>query len=498
MPRGGGGFRGGGFRGGGFGGGFRGGGFSGGGFRGGSFGGRAGSYRSSGRPFGRTGANRIVSRSPRGPYRHNYYRPHRMYYRPWWWYHRPWYYRWYYHPWWAGHYYRPWYYSPMYVGGGIVFVIAFLLVILPLAGVSFIYPFSNADEDGTVIYRASETLYFNEFWYEYEKIEAGNDITFSVQSFSSLITFAIWDRPFESLPTTTAYVDVVDSVSLTNEEYWYEWIFLRPGSLIEYDFNASDQINFFIADGPDFYWWNQGSSPSFLVDQTTNQSSGFLPITTAQDYYVVWYNDGMSTIDIDFTVNFTAEDVVDFSSTYETREAVDTVLQDTFTVPHTGNWYFFVYFDPMNSPEESTTITFDVTYDTGMTSVDRWLSVQWILIIVLVIVGILIIAALIARRGQKKLKLQAPADSTSKVSPYKKDDKKVEEAEAVVGNCIQCNAPLKPNAKFCIKCGKKVEGRQIGSPSVVTPATAKTCSLCGSKLLGTEKYCKWCGTKVEK
>ncbi|MFW9783264.1 MAG: zinc ribbon domain-containing protein, partial [Candidatus Heimdallarchaeota archaeon] len=153
--------------------------------------------------------------------------------------------------------------------------------------------------------------------------------------------------------------------------------------------------------------------------------------------------------------------------------------------------------DPMNSPEESTTITFDVTYDTGITSVDRWLDVQWILIIVLVIVFILIIAALVARRGQKKLKLQEPADKTTKVSPYKKVDKKVEETEVVTGNCVQCNAPLKPNAKFCIKCGKKVEGRQIGSSSVVTPATAKTCSLCGSKLSGTEKFCKWCGTKVE-
>ena len=131
MPRGGGGgFRGGGFRGGGFrGGGFSGGAFRGGGFRGGPTSFRTGSVRSSGRPFGRTGATRTVTRSPRGPYTHSYYRPYGYYYRPWWWYHRPFYYRWWwYSHWWAGYYYRPWYYSPMYMGGGIVFAIIVILL----------------------------------------------------------------------------------------------------------------------------------------------------------------------------------------------------------------------------------------------------------------------------------------------------------------------------------------------------------------------------------
>ncbi|MFX0037397.1 MAG: hypothetical protein ACFE9I_17380, partial [Candidatus Hermodarchaeota archaeon] len=196
MPRGGGfrggGFRGGGARGGGFGGGFRGGGFR------GAPGAIRGGYRgsSSGRPFGRTGATRITSRSPRGPYSHTYYHPHRSYYRPYWWYYRPWYWRWWYSPWWAGHWYRPWYYSPVYIGGGIVFMIILALIILPIAGVAFLFPFSDADIGGNVNYRSTETLYFNEFWYEYEYIEEGNDITFFVQSSMSVITFAIWDQPF--------------------------------------------------------------------------------------------------------------------------------------------------------------------------------------------------------------------------------------------------------------------------------------------------------------
>ncbi|MFW9824293.1 MAG: zinc ribbon domain-containing protein, partial [Candidatus Thorarchaeota archaeon] len=166
----------------------------------------------------------------------------------------------------------------------------------------------------------------------------------------------------------------------------------------------------------------------------------------------------------------------------------------TFNVPHSGNWYFFIYFDPMNSPEESTMITFDVTYNTGLTSRDRWLDVQWILIIVLVIVIIVIIAALVARRGQKKLKLKEPEKTPTKETPYKKE-KKTPVTEL---NCVRCGASLHSDSKFCPKCGGKVEGRQVVSSEVSTPADAKYCSLCGSKLEGTEKFCKWCGTKIEK
>ncbi|MFX0084012.1 MAG: zinc ribbon domain-containing protein [Candidatus Hodarchaeota archaeon] len=492
MPRGGGGFRGGGFRGGGFGGGFRGG-----GFRGGGFGGRIGGGRPSGRPFGRTGANRIVSRSPSGPYRHNLYRPYRRYYRPWWWYHRPWYYRWWYSPWWAGHYYRPWYYSPMYIGGGILFIIIMALILLPIFGVAFLFPFSEADVDGYVNYRSTETLYFNEFWYEREYIEEGNGITYYVDSSPSLINFAISDSPFNSLPTKTVDISEIGPITLLNDQYEYVWMFLRPGSVIDYDFNTSGPVDFFIGDGNDVYVWDQGGSPIFYVDEpSTTAEVGSLPIFEAKDYFVVWYNSGGSSVDVDFTIVFTATGVVDFTAANFYINQTDFISEDTYYVPYSGNWYFFIYFDPMNSPEESTSITFDVTYDTGKTSVDRWFDVQWILIIILVVVIILLVAALIARRGQKKLKLKEPVESTPKVSPYKKVVKKVEEPKEEK-NCIRCGAPLKPTTKFCTQCGGKIEGRKIGETSVTTPAEAKNCSLCGSKLSGTEKFCKWCGTKVE-
>jgi len=480
------------------GGGFRGGGFRGGGFRGGSTSFRMGGSRSSGTPFGRTGARRVTSRAPSGPYRHSYYRPHRRYYR--YGYH-PWYWHWWYNPWWSGRWYRPWYHSPMYVGGGITIAIVLGLILLPLAGIALWFPFSNANTDGTVNYRSTETLYFNEYWYEYEDIKEGNDITYSIQSLSSLISFAIWDQPFEDLPTTTKNGNDTDQLILPND--WYEYIqyYLKPGSSITYNFNASSQIDFFIASGQDLYDWNLGSSPSFFVDiPNVIQGSGVYNVLTARDYYLVWFNDGLPTVTVNFTVDYTASNVVDLSAADFYVEGVDAVSQDTFTVPNDGNWYFFVYFDPMLSPEESTTITFDVTYDTGISSADRWIEIQPILIIIIVVVGVIIVAALFARRGQKKLKSKtsskvAPAKAAPpKAAPAKATEKKTKKSTSI---CIRCNSSIRSDANFCPNCGGKVEGRITGIPTIVTPAKAKSCSFCGSKIVVDDKFCKWCGTKVE-
>ncbi|MBY8988168.1 MAG: zinc ribbon domain-containing protein [Candidatus Lokiarchaeota archaeon] len=378
----------------------------------------------------------------------------------------------------------------MYVGGGVTIAIVLGLILLPLFGVALWFPFSNADTDGTVNYRSTETLYFNEYWYEYENIKEGNEITYSIQSSPSFISFAIKDRPFETLPTTIKIGNDTDQLVLTNG--WYEYIsyYLKPESSIIYDYNASSQIDFFIASGQTLYDWNLGGSPSFFVDESdVIQGNGVYNVLSAMDYYLVWYNDGLSTVTVNFTINYSASDVIDLASGPGVYfEGVNT--QDTFTVPNEGDWYFFVYFDPMLSPEESTTITFDVTYDTGITSVDRWVDTQPILITIIVVVGVIIVVALLARRGQKKLK----SKPSSKVAPTKVP---VKETKKSTSTCIRCNSSIRADAKFCPNCGGKVEGRIIGTPTVVTPANAKSCSYCGSKLVADDKFCKWCGTKVE-
>lgn len=54
-------------------------------------------------------------------------------------------------------------------------------------------------------------------------------------------------------------------------------------------------------------------------------------------------------------------------------------------------------------------------------------------------------------------------------------------------NCPSCNTPLKPGAKFCAKCGTKIE----------QPKAADTCAKCGELLKPGAKFCAKCGAKVE-
>ncbi len=54
--------------------------------------------------------------------------------------------------------------------------------------------------------------------------------------------------------------------------------------------------------------------------------------------------------------------------------------------------------------------------------------------------------------------------------------------------CSKCNAEIADNAKFCPKCGAKVEKIE----------TEKICSNCGEPLKEGAKFCHKCGCKIEK
>jgi len=261
--------------------------------------------------------------------------------------------------------------------GGRAIIIGHGIIVLALW-----FPFSNADTNGYINYRSTETLYFNEYWYEREYIQTGNEITFSVQSSQSPIGFAIWDEPFENLPLTTVSEGPFSEVlNLAENQYEYFSVFLKPGSSITYDFNASLIIDFFIANGNQLYQWNEGYTTSFYEFETTNASSGtFNVLSEAQDYYLVWYNENTTNANVDISYSFSAVNVIDLSAADYSVLNTSAVSENSFVVPQSGDWYFFIYFDPLYSPYETTSITFDVTYASGLTSTDRWLDIQPILI----------------------------------------------------------------------------------------------------------------------
>ena len=99
--------------------------------------------------------------------------------------------------------------------------IIFMLILLPLMGVAFAFPGSSYDASGTINYRSTETLYFNEYWYEFERVDAGSTMTFTIQSTPDVVSFAIADHPFEDFPLTTKTGEGNYSIDLQPNYYEY-------------------------------------------------------------------------------------------------------------------------------------------------------------------------------------------------------------------------------------------------------------------------------------
>jgi len=162
-------------------------------------------------------------------------------------------------------------------------------------GVAFSFPGSSYSDSGTINYRSTETLYFNEYWYEYEKVDAGTTMTFNIQSTPGVVSFAIADHPFDDFGLTTTIHGENYSITLQPNYYEYYTIFLRSGSTVQYDFNSSSEVDFFIADIQEFNDWYYSEPTSLYYESTSLNDSGEYSVGYTEDIYLVWYNSGNSS-----------------------------------------------------------------------------------------------------------------------------------------------------------------------------------------------------------
>ena len=275
---------------------------------------------------------------------------------------------------------------------------------------------------------------------------------------------------------------------------------------MQYDFNSSAEIDFFIVDIQNFNNWYYSESTQFYYESTGDIDSGEYFVGNTEDVYLVWYNGyNSSDIDVDISLSYEAVNVADFSGALYFEEEVNFIEETSITIPTDGNWYFFVYFDPMSSAEETVEITFDVTYDTDKTYVDQWADFRPTLIVFGLIAGLIIIFAVAARRTQKQKKFKEGTQpgttqttttaGVAKPSAYGQTTSKTQGSQ---NKCIRCSATLKPGELFCSECGGKIKGRSTSSTTKKTPINSKVCSYCGSKLEPIDNFCKYCGTSVEK
>ncbi|MHA1984709.1 MAG: hypothetical protein ACW967_10165, partial [Candidatus Hodarchaeales archaeon] len=206
-----------------------------------------------------------------------------------------------------------------------------------------------------------------------------------VESNNGPITFLIWNEPFENFPRAGDPFRGNYSETMTvqgDHDYQYLGSFMRPGDQMTFDFNviSGDSIEFFIADANDLSRWNNWEDiiPEDSYIGSTGYKGSFTP-RYAQDWYMVWYNSGSAPVTLDIDVTYTVA-TLDFSQAGIREQNVESVSSGSYTVPESGNWYFFIYFDPFLNPADTVDITFDISFDTQVTSNDRWQDTTPILI----------------------------------------------------------------------------------------------------------------------
>jgi hypothetical protein len=364
--------------------------------------------------------------------------------------------------------------------------------------VAFWFPFTSASSNGTVTYSDTQTLYYNEYWYEKESLSSGQTIEYYMQSIPGNVTFLIWDQPFEDFTANkqlTGSYQENDLIILGNNEYEYLGYFLKKNSYLEYSFKVDGgDIEFFIADSNDLNRWNNWETINYLnYYKGNNGVNGSFTVPHSQDWYLVWYNSGSSSVSIDLSVDYTAEGAFDFSEADVKYENTDLVNTATLTVPRSGNWYFFVYFDPFVNPAESVDITFDVSYHTQVTYDQKWKDISPILLIIGLLIVILLVVAIVQRRSTKQTTPPSTTTAAVGTTPSTTETVQLETTK----KCHRCKFPSKLGDVFCSNCGAKLTGRDYGVSTITTPASAKNCHSCGKPLIPKSRFCKHCGAKIE-
>lgn len=406
------------------------------------------------------------------------------------------------------------------------------MILLPILSVGLVYPFSGAGIDGVVNYSENyEYLGYNEYWYEKEVLNEGGSITFSFDSSYSSVSFIVANHPFEDFSRGTVTGTDSENVTLTPGSLRYMQYFLYGGSSIDYTYIADGEIDFLILDSENAVNWDNYLSYNAMEEESASTiGSGSVSIDTpldyGDDYYVIFYNDGISNIHVNFSIDYSMAGQMDYSDAEYSIEDVYTGSGTVSNLP-AGEWYFFIYVDPMITPEPYTYISFDVSFDTGITSDQRWAEIRpTLLIIGAVCLGIVIIA-LVARKVQKTTKAKEEAKAATQAAtagtsapinpppaqggqtPVKSGSTTISSRANVYGStqsssvkptkkCAYCSNTIASEANFCNMCGRKQMGRAIGTnPQTLSPKLT-ICTFCGSELEPNASFCHGCGTKVHR
>ena len=353
-------------------------------------------------------------------------------------------------PWYAKQYkiwgspFKKWYKSYLVRGCSIVILIVLLLIIIPSTGLlSIPYPISTTQN---IQVSQGSTIDFNYYLTKSVYLSKGNTISYSVKG-DNPFSFSIWDQSFNKFPISdnryTGFYN--DSFRVENGQFYPRVLFLHKGDSIKYIFNTtqplSDSFSFYITNNPDF-----NSSSSIYTSSTfTKIVNGTFISPQSNNYYLLWNYNGkpntLKVVSISIQYNLSS---INMSGGNLNILHTENIPQNTFIVPKSGNYRFFIFFDPYNESNHFAKwidVSLNIIFHQRLNGNDNWIHVSDFL----VVIGIIMLIIVILDFFQHKYAMKFEKAKRLYYSDF-----------SLTRVCYKCRSNIKKEETYCYQRGAKL------------------------------------------
>lgn len=402
--------------------------------------------------------------------------------------------------WLGGNPFKKWHHSPGLLGFGFIFIITFMLIIIPYTGLSVLPALSSSKSS----FNSTQALPWDESYSASASLLAGDKIAFNVSA-DNPVNVMIFNKSINNLPFTNSGYEGTYNRSFTNFSYSAMPFFLKKGDSLNYTFNIGN-----VSQNTDYFFY------SFILDQNTLNKwlNGFLTSYSSSDYYNYritqsfqnnssfsasftapetgqWYilldNSGNSNFPVSLSVHYNIS-ALDLAQASVNILDAQNISQNSFTAPSSGTYTFLIMNPPSNSNKnESVLISTSGIFYKNLNANEYWKNSDPLLgFIALLFLSLLLITEIQRSKIRKKLIQEEQT----------KEKQKAPEKENTI-ECPSCKLVNPSENLFCEDCGTKLQKGQFPTKVQIQMPNNSYCPSCGSGLKGELKYCPNCGVEIK-
>lgn len=353
-------------------------------------------------------------------------------------------------PWYSKHYkfwgspFKPFYRTTFAKGCGLIFVFLMLLLIVPSLGfISVPYPISTTQN--LTFSNNNKPIFLNGYASESVYLSSGNTISYNVKSDGKL-SFAIWDQSFDKFPVLNNHkIGMVrNSLAVRSDNPQYMTFYMHKDDSIKYDISMTSSgapVDFFITNSDNFNLAHYYVSNSF-----SSSLNGTFVSSQNKFYYIGVAFSSTNTITRGYaiiTLNYNISSA-NLSNAYVNVLHTQSVEQNTFTAPKSGNYRVYMYFDPFNESNnllKNIKANYNINVQQKLNSNDNWIRLSPVLKDISILIVLICIFAFLRHYYSKKFE---------RVKQWYYSDFSINRA------CYMCFQNIRKTDDHCPLCGTKL------------------------------------------